>query len=850
MSRTNRHNQDEAPKVNLEEAKTHPDHSKHLCWSQTKIIEIVTNSETTVRLNNALLLAINSDFLPVETIGEYHFNRENIQDRFMKLPNMGRKSVAELHALMMSFELTSEPGIQTQSSNPSPNSTVTGTTTCQSIIIQVSNILNIVDLPTLVSGYPLSVRLKNACKNMGTLTEEDGVLLLGNYIYNTREAHVALFRQPNLGQKSIKELELFVEKWLSKALKEAGLNTEELLYMENLISYTGVEYISVENLEGMIKKIANFDFKNYIAPVHMQKSGDASKGHGKAVSYTLQDIVNSTEGAAKKISSLLTIILREREADIINQRFGLVGKKKTLAAIADDYGITRERVRQIETKALRRCKILSHKNIFKQLLSEEKPVLQESLFKKRRMLSQSVLKVVSRNLDPAHKFLIALIDNKVTAWLTRNYYPTIREGVIIAWSIEDAEIDFDVVLDNIELSIPKRISAIIESGTWPMLTSTLEKAMPDVPIPLIRKTLLEDLDASIEDGHIITMGKLSVKARLILVLRMAKRRLHTAEIVAHHKNLFQIDMNQHAVSATLQRLEEALIVERGIYDLYENLQFTKGQLTEIRDIVFDYLIEKGEFISATMLHDELFIHRMQDFPEHLTNYMLMGILQDDDRFNVKRGLMVGLKDAKFKGKFSSLTDEVRSLINEKGPISSKEIALKLSATRKVLTTSVEAVITSLQDVVENSSGHYNKIEREFGCLEKFERIKSAIQINLLDDSISIFSLKERLHKVGIDIPLPTLKSIIFSDENINYEDKLISMIEVSRELQTYKKIIHGVYINSVQENVRNKIKSEIQKTAPKLISYMKLDSKLLASSNNPPLPQSEFLDDLIKEFNT
>jgi DNA-binding phage protein len=231
----------------------------------------------------------------------------------------------------------------------------------------------------------------------------------------------------------------------------------------------------------MVEKLANFDFKNYIAPVRMQNLEGGAGEHEVSVSNTLQDIANSTESMTKKLSSLLAVILGEREVDVIIQRFGLVEKKRTLAAIADDYGITRERVRQIEAKALRRCKILSHKIIFEQLLSEEKSTIQHSLFKKRRILSRSVLKVVSKNLNPEHKFLIALIDDKVTAWLTRNYYPTIREGVIIAWSIEDREVDSDLVLDNIEYSIPKRIIAVIENGIWPMPTSTLETAMPDVP---------------------------------------------------------------------------------------------------------------------------------------------------------------------------------------------------------------------------------------------------------------------------------------------------------------------------------------------------------------------------------
>jgi hypothetical protein len=46
--------------------------------------------------------------------------------------------------------------------------------------------------------------------------------------------------------------------------------------------------------------------------------------------------------------------LSKRQKDIISQRFGLAGgKPKTLAALGSKYGVTRERIRQIEAAALR-----------------------------------------------------------------------------------------------------------------------------------------------------------------------------------------------------------------------------------------------------------------------------------------------------------------------------------------------------------------------------------------------------------------------------------------------------------------------------------------------------------------
>ena len=49
--------------------------------------------------------------------------------------------------------------------------------------------------------------------------------------------------------------------------------------------------------------------------------------------------------------------LRGREKTIITRRFGLGGKKpETLEDIAKYYGVSRERIRQIQTKAMRKLR--------------------------------------------------------------------------------------------------------------------------------------------------------------------------------------------------------------------------------------------------------------------------------------------------------------------------------------------------------------------------------------------------------------------------------------------------------------------------------------------------------------
>ena len=63
----------------------------------------------------------------------------------------------------------------------------------------------------------------------------------------------------------------------------------------------------------------------------------------------------SRRAAAKGVPALLAL-LSDRERLVVSRRFGLDGEARTLRDIAGDLGVSAERVRQIEERALERLR--------------------------------------------------------------------------------------------------------------------------------------------------------------------------------------------------------------------------------------------------------------------------------------------------------------------------------------------------------------------------------------------------------------------------------------------------------------------------------------------------------------
>lgn len=100
------------------------------------------------------------------------------------------------------------------------------------------------------------------------------------------------------------------------------------------------------------------DIVSLNTPISNEPESDSELGHYIEDPSPTPDEVAITADRHDRIMECLTSFLKPREQKVIILRYGLDGgTPSTLNEIGEELGITRERVRQLEAKALRKLRI-------------------------------------------------------------------------------------------------------------------------------------------------------------------------------------------------------------------------------------------------------------------------------------------------------------------------------------------------------------------------------------------------------------------------------------------------------------------------------------------------------------
>lgn len=178
----------------------------------------------------------------------------------------------------------------------------------------------------------------------------------------------------------------WIKQALSRAIADQSRTIRIPVHMtENINKFkkTERELLSKLNREPKVKEIADAmgisekqakEIQSYIVEptsLDIQVGDDDDTTIGSFIEDT--HFVNPESAYIKEsngdVVNAVLDTLSDREANILRLRFGIGGKKAmTLEEVGKEYGLTRERIRQIEAKALRKLRHPSRANILKECM--------------------------------------------------------------------------------------------------------------------------------------------------------------------------------------------------------------------------------------------------------------------------------------------------------------------------------------------------------------------------------------------------------------------------------------------------------------------------------------------------
>lgn len=733
------------------------------------IVDVVREADCSVRLLNAI--TAHSHALPVNTVCEYMRAPESSRQAFLKLPNLGRKSADELDQILRSFvpSVTDLEGDQELISNEDGY--------FQRAISAAETFFSGMVYPDELFEWSPPTRLANLLKIDQLNHQKSFVEFLKSY----DETASRIRSLPGCGRKSIEQLDEIMSKLIDARLSVCGAASELAPDLRRLLRGEFVSRTSLAN----IVELGN------IKPEDIKASETAS-----IEELTVAEII------AASVSSL-----NDRQQDILQRRYGINSDvTETLEQIASSYDVTRERIRQIEKKA--KQKLTTRRTIKILIGALEQEGSLENLFKNRKIVSEEQISAVSKLLTAEERLAVDLAYGDLRSFLDAESVRTeagwVQEQDLLLMSHEP---------EDLSGSLRQRIVSAIRDQHLPIRLSQIESMLPDYPLSEIKAELSGRFDATF-DGDIVELAaRLPMSIRCVLILREAGHAMHCDEVRARMHEIFAKDESIHHIGSTLARLEEVLIVERGTYDLYENLSLSDIDLEDIRHRTLRHLENIGGFVSAKVLFSGLFQGETERFGIAFGPYMLLGIVQDDERFETKRGLMIGLASDDKKSEFRGLGEDVLAVLTEgQRSMTLVEIAEELEGRRDVLTTSISIGLDNSPEAVSVGRGRFDLTVRAIGQEERQADLILACSIALASGPKTAFALSEVLGPIWGEIQTRPLLSFLKNRHIFEVDQKIITITELPEVVARYVRIRdeileHGNAKVPNHEAVRDALKS-------------------------------------------
>ncbi|WP_168733064.1 sigma factor-like helix-turn-helix DNA-binding protein [Aliigemmobacter aestuarii] len=711
---------------------------------------LVADSECSVRLRNAIAGASN---LPVGTVAEYMRAPEQSREAFKRIRNLGTKSIEELHELVT--DAFSSEGVAEGKGELSEGAQAGRQVEekFQRALAVAQRMIEGLQFPDDVLNQFPSARLKNCLVK----AYADHSITFSKLLSSYEEVVRNLRWKGNFGTKSSKELDRLITDVIRSRLSAHRIGEAFASSIRDLLAG---RWIGDESLRAVL----SYEDVDILPPLKEQVSLE----WGETVNEIVTNLLN---------------YLAEREREVVKRRYALDGgEPETLEEISRDHDVTRERIRQIEAKALRKMR---NKRIIEALsaaLDSEDAI--EVVFKNRRLVTEEQIASVFKALDPRLRLAIDICYTGLKGFLERESVKT-ESG----WTLEQYLLELPEEPEVFAGSLRQRLVDAILGEALPIRISAIADKFPDISMEELKQELRSSFSAKIDGDELRAAPRLPTYVRYTLILRDAGHALHCKEIRALNHEIFGKDESIQQIGSILGGLDEALIVARGTYDLYENLKLSSDDLKTIRANAHDYLEAREEYVSVKVLFSELFQGSTEKFGADFDYYMLLGILQDDERFDVRRGLMVGLAKFSSSQGFLGLNEEIVSVLTESSrAMSLEEIAAALEGRRDTFLTSIATSLENSPQAVSVGRGHYDLTSRVFGDEQQQGRLRDCCCIALSSGPKTVLALVELISPILGDFPSRPLKGFLSGFDAFQVESDLVYLRQTPPEISRYLEV--------------------------------------------------------------
>jgi hypothetical protein len=281
-------------------------------------------------------------------------------------------------------------------------------------------------------------------------------------------------------------------------------------------------------------------------------------------------------GNTEKLLNQILSVLNTRQREVIDRRYGLKdGKSVTLAELGSSFGITRERVRQIEAGALKELREFIKSGIlndFVKIVNEHIKNLGGA--RREALLLADLQLLLNENASP-------IFDNQVKFLLELNGYPKYcneDENFYSYWYQDETE-------RKKILSFITRLVKYMKTKKEKILShGSMDKVFNEAIKPHNLKDLVALNFISLsKDFHINSFGEFglsewpetnprTIRDWAYAVLKKEKKPLHFVEIaraIGKYKNSQKV-INPQTVHNELIKDNKFVLVGRGIYGLQEH----------------------------------------------------------------------------------------------------------------------------------------------------------------------------------------------------------------------------------------------------------------------------------------